>query len=696
MVDGLKPVSVKTQYPTAASGRLVIVEEFTKGAKVGNQTADGKDMYWWNFKITVDKTLVVGNKVNVGIQFNTADDVVTPVQPDGTIQAIADTAITGTYTFYLYGPSRELTDTEIQGALTSALNKEYTIKQVSKMGVPDKAKGTVSVTWSDGTESSVKFLKDGDATEGTFRRPLPLYAVKLDGTTLGYYKIGSTGAIDAAGVKVDDYLIREGAKGVSYSSDTADAIKVATAGKITVTVAAPASGYDINYVTPVVITKVDVDTGDATKIAASVKVSADVKFPVTPTSITETVTASASGALLCEKDMYLRLSASKEGDGTKNYGLTVNGKVVESTVQKSSNSTALSFDIAVADLEADMLGRIVLGIAEVETTTNYKVRIGAIGAARETETIAITDTFGTTTHYIVAEDTELDKNTKWMVVNWTDGAPTFSRTSAPTSPATPVFQNAVKAMAFKLTTITESTDIAPDGYIWIVPVVSVTIPTDVFNASKVTHDSPAVIDITCGDYTDTTSGTGSGFASGRYLPVGATMELFGNNTNTALIATNEDGDDVRIGTGTNLAPASGTLTVKEAVTVSQKTVLKTLELRLMNGSNEINKDQTVGNVVRATPTVNGGTPGTAIEPVSFVDEEGRDITTATKLSEVGKCTIKINIAKDAISDTLVEGAVAVTVVGTSENIEFGSTENGVVVNEDGSWTISVPFDGGKF
>lgn len=74
VVDGLKPVSVKTQYPTAASGRLVIVEEFTKGAKVGNQTADGKDMYWWNFKITVDKTLVVGNKVNVGIQFNTEED----------------------------------------------------------------------------------------------------------------------------------------------------------------------------------------------------------------------------------------------------------------------------------------------------------------------------------------------------------------------------------------------------------------------------------------------------------------------------------------------------------------------------------------------------------------------------------------------------------------------------------------------
>ena len=332
-------------------------------------------------------------------------------------------------------------------------------------------------------------------------------------------------------------------------------------------------------------------------------------------------------------------------------------------------------------------------LAEVETTTNYKVRIGAIGAARETETIAVA---GSTNYYIVAEEPERDKGIKWMVVTWENGVPTFGKTSEPTTPKTPDYESAVKAVAFKLTSIDENSQVGPDGCVWIVPVVKVEMSKDIYKNSKRTEGVDSGIDIVCGEYTDP-MGVGAGVHStGVYIPVGATITLFGSKTNNALIATNSDEEEVRIGTGTDLTTASGTLTVKEAVTVREKTIMKTLKLVLKYNNNDITGNYQVGAGFSAVPTMNGGTPGTAITPVRFVDEEGRDITGTTTLSEVGKCTIKINIAKDSINDTLVEGAVAVTVVGTSGNIEFGSTENGVVVNEDGSWTISVPFDGGKF
>ncbi|MCI9444676.1 MAG: hypothetical protein HFF69_08150, partial [Oscillospiraceae bacterium] len=602
---------------------------------------------------------------------------VAPVETDDTIQAIIDN---GTYKFYRYASEAALTDDQVKAALTNALNELWSTKSVSSIAL-DHSKGKATVTWSDGTESKIDYNKEGNAKIGSYLHPELLYKVTYEGTVLGYKKADSSNAVtfDVAGVKKGDYAIREGEMIANSTTGTADAGKkfvTAKDGQLDIKVERPAEGYDVNYAKAVAFT-VDIGNTATTLAGSSTVASTDAKFPTDGTS--GALTIAANNVVVCEKNVYLRFTEGAAGSTGKKYTLTVNGTAVDSTAKIGDGTNTLTFDVLASTLTPDKAGEIKIGLKESNVVDGVKVRIGQLdGTVAE----AVDAVVGSDDKlYAVMSEELAGADVKWGIVSWTGVTPTFVLTTAPTD--TPAYESAVDGIALDIT----SADKDPDGCVWILPFVQVKMAANVAEGSISNSNRTVSFEGYTGE------GAATNFVTGVYVPVGATMELMSDTTNTRLSAT-IGGKTEGIGTvGTDGSAAKATLKVTKAVTVTEDEVLRKLTIALNNDTTNVGAGDEIGDIEQVWKLAGTNELLTHVD-ITFVDENGYELNDTTVTVGESEFGIQINFAKAVFAGYVVDGSVSVDIKGYKGGlVTFGTGT--LEENPDGSWTINAWLDGSK-
>ena len=191
----------------------------------------------------------------------------------------------------------------------------------------------------------------------------------------------------------------------------------------------------------------------------------------------------------------------------------------------------------------------------------------------------------------------------------------------------------------------------------------------------------------------TGEGAATNFVTGVYVPVGATMELMSDTTNTRLSAT-IGGKTEGIGTvGTDGSAAKATLKVTKAVTVTEDEVLRKLTIALNNDTTNVGAGDEIGDIEQVWKLAGTNELLTHVD-ITFVDENGYELNDTTVTVGESEFGIQINFAKAVFAGYVVDGSVSVDIKGYKGGlVTFGTGT--LEENPDGSWTINAWLDGSK-